>query len=812
MATIGVKIELEGAPQYKENMSNLTAQTRLYQAQLKRLDAEMSSGASAYQKSIAQSKALAQQLEAQKNQQKLLEEQIAKTTEKYGEDSTQVIRLKTQYEKLTEQIAKTNQALEDNGGMAGAIGAQFDAISSKLDAVGQKVGAVADGLTKGITVPVMAMGAASLKAFNDVDAGMDTIVQKTGATGEALEEMQNIARDIATSIPTSFDAAGAAVGEVNTRFGVMGDELTDLSTKFIKFAELNGTDVSSSIDSVQAAMAAFNIESSDAGKVLDILNKAGQDSGISMDALANSLLSNASSLTEMGFSIESASGLIANLEKNGVDSAAAMAGLKKAFANATSDGKTMEQALSELDAAMKASGSDTEAYQAALELFGNKAGPQLAKAIQEGRLSLDAASNAITDYGDSVTKTFESTEDPVDQFEVNMNKLKLVGEDIVNSAAPLITDVMEKMGQAIQKVSDAWNSLDEGQKQAVIQAALVAAAIGPVLKAISSVINTVSVISSTISSFVTFIPTIATALSGIGAVITGTVIPAIGAAVTALLPVLPIIAGVAAAVAAAIVIVKNWGAITDFVSEKWGVLTEFLSQKTQEIQTFFSEHLGIIGDLFATKIELIKITIQTAVQVIEVIFRTLGDVVKAIMDGDFAEVAEILRNAWVEINQIINKAIAKAVITIMNLAVKVKDIFKDLALNALEWGQHLIENFIDGIMAKVDALKETISNVAQTVKDFLGFTEPKKGPLHGSTVWPEHFMENYSHGIENAKYLVQNAVADVAADVSVLSNPLDAAAIYEAVRSGASDAAISFGIGDREFTRALRDMGVQFNG
>ena len=35
MATIGVKIELEGAPQYKENMSNLTAQTKLYQGSLR---------------------------------------------------------------------------------------------------------------------------------------------------------------------------------------------------------------------------------------------------------------------------------------------------------------------------------------------------------------------------------------------------------------------------------------------------------------------------------------------------------------------------------------------------------------------------------------------------------------------------------------------------------------------------------------------------------------------------------------------------------------------------------------------------------
>ena len=812
MATIGVKIELEGAPQYKENMSNLTAQTKLYQAQLKRLEQEMQSGASAFRKSLTESKALQQQLDAQKNQAKLLEEQIAKTSEKYGEDSTQVIRLKTQYEKLQTEISKTSQALEENGGIAGAVGAEFQEIGSKLDSVSQKISSVGDSLNKKVTVPIVAIGAASMKSFTEVDEGMDTIVKKTGATGEALEEMQNIARDMATTIPTSFETAGAAVGEVNTRFGLMGDELSDLSTKFVQFADLNGTDVSASIDSVQAAMAAFNIESSKAGDVLDILNKAGQDSGISMDTLSNSLLTNAASLTEMGFSLESAAGLIANLEKNGVDSAAAMAGLKKAFANATADGKTMEEALAELESTMQSADSNTEAYQAALDLFGNKAGPQLAKAIQEGRLSLDEASNAVTDYGDSVSKTFEATQDPVDQFTVNMNKLKLVGEDIVNSSAPLITDAMEKMAEVIQGVSDKWNSLNEGQKEAVIQFALVAAAIGPVLSVISGVIGTISTISSTIGSFVGFLPTIGAALSGVGAVITGTILPAIGAAVTAIIPVLPIIAAVAAAIAAVILVVKNWGAITDWISEKWATLTAFLSEKTAEIQTFFTEHLGIIGELIATKIEIIKTVITAAVAIIQTVFTAFGETIKAISEGDWSRIGEIWSNAWAKIQMIIAQAIVKIVKSVMELGSKIKEGFMDIINSAKEWGSHLLQNFIDGIMAKWEALKQTVANVAQTVKDFLGFTEPKKGPMSSFNDWPIHMMENYSHGIENAKYLVKNAVADVAADVSVLQSPLDSAELYEAVRAGASNAAISFAIGDREFTRALRDMGVQFNG
>ena len=87
-----------------------------------------------------------------------------------------------------------------------------------------------------------------------MDAGLDIVAQKTGATGDELEDMCQIVKDLATEIPTDFETAGAAVGEVNTRFGLTGQALDDLSAKFIKFAQLNDTDVSTSIDNVSSVM------------------------------------------------------------------------------------------------------------------------------------------------------------------------------------------------------------------------------------------------------------------------------------------------------------------------------------------------------------------------------------------------------------------------------------------------------------------------------------------------------------------------------------------------------------------------------
>lgn len=810
MATIGVKIELEGAPQYKENMANLNQQTKLYQAQLKALTAEMGSNTSAFKKSITESKALEQQLEAQKNQSKLLEEQIAKTSEKYGEDSTQVLRLKTQYQNLQAAIATTTKELESHGGTLGAISAQFSEIGDKLQGVGDKVSSVGDKLTKGLTAPIAAIGAASTVAFNEVDAGLDTIIKKTGANGEALEELQEIYENIATTIPASFDEVGNAVGEVNTRFGATGEELENLSTKFIEFAQLNDTSVSNSIDTVQGAMAAFNLSSEDTSEVLDILNKAGQDTGISVDSLASSLLTNASAMTEMGFSFNESAGFIANLEKNGIDASAAMAGLKKAFTNASKDGKGMDEALAELQETMNSASSDTEAYQAAIELFGSKAGPALAKAVQEGRISFDEAKNSIQDYADSVTSTFEATLDPMDQFQVNMNQLKLVGTDLVNSAAPMITEAMTIMGDVIQKVADAWNSLSEDEKENVIQIGLVVAAIGPAVSMIGKLISGIGSVASGIGSVIKFLPTLSGLATTIGGVITGTVIPAIGGVITALTPFLPIIAAVAAAIAAVILVVQNWGTITDWVSEKWAMFTEFISNAVLTIQNFFEEHFGILGQIFSTKLEIIKIIVQTAFNAIKIIIETIGKLIKAIFSGDWDAIGEIFSEAWEKLKETVGEGIKKVFEKIGELGEKIKDKFDELKQDAIDWGKHLIQNFIDGIMAKWEALKQKVQQVAQTVKDFLGFTEPEMGPLKNFNSWPRHMMENYANGIDAARYLVQDAIADIAQDVTVLANPIDSEEVYAAIQAGASDANLSLAIGDREFKRSMRDMGVSF--
>lgn len=183
---------------------------------------------------------------AQKQQ--LLQKEISQTSEKLNAlkeaDKQAKVQLENgelgqdKYDALQREIIETENNLkalkEEAKKVPSALSASMKEAGDKIKEVGDKTTEFGKGLSTHVTAPIVAIGAASLSAFNEVDKGMDIIVQKTGASGKALKEMQDSMKTLATSIPTDFETAGATIGEVNTRFRLTGQKLEELSGKFIK--------------------------------------------------------------------------------------------------------------------------------------------------------------------------------------------------------------------------------------------------------------------------------------------------------------------------------------------------------------------------------------------------------------------------------------------------------------------------------------------------------------------------------------------------------------------------------------------------
>ena len=84
----------------------------------------------------------------------------------------------------------------------------------------------------------------------------------------------------------------------------------------------------------------------------------------------------------------------------------------------------------------------------------------------------------------------------------------------------------------------------------------------------------------------------------------------------------------------------------------------------------------------------------------------------------------------------------------------------DVINRAKEWGADLIGNFIQGIKAKAGELWDTVKGIAGGVADFLGFSEPRLGPLSSFHEFAPDMMALFAQGIRDNAHLVTDAIGD----------------------------------------------------
>lgn len=103
--------------------------------------------------------------------------------------------------------------------------------------------------------------------------------------------------------------------------------------------------------------------------------------------------------------------------------------------------------------------------------------------------------------------------------------------------------------------------------------------------------------------------------------------------------------------------------------------------------------------------------------------------------------------------------------TIPNAVRTAVDTLGSLPGKALQWGKDLIDNFINGIKSKLSALADSVKGVAQTVRDFIGFSEPKKGPLSNFHTYAPDMMSLFAGGIRDNLWKVQDQLNSMGGNI-----------------------------------------------
>ena len=421
-----------------------------------------------------------EKLDVLKDAEKQVQEQF-----KNGQASEEQYRaIKREIEATAMSLEKLQDAANEGKSSLEKVGDAFGKAGEKTEELGNKLLPVTAGVT--------AIGGAGIAAAMELDNGYDTIITKTGATGEALDELNAVADNIFANMPTDMDKAGIAVGEVNTRFGATGETLKNLSEDFIRFSEINETDLNNSIGKTDKLMEQWNISTSQTGNLLGLITKKCQETGISADTLMDSLQKNGATFKEMGLNIVQSTNLLAQFEANGVNADTAIAGLRKSIKIYTDDGKSVEEALKLTIDSIKNASNETEALAIAQETFGTKGAAEMSNAIREGRIDIESLSASMSAYGSTVEDTFNATLDPWDDATVAMNNVKLAGADLGNTLLSALQPTITKVVDKVKEFTEWFRGLSQGQKEAIIKIAALVAAIGPALIAFGKLSSGIS--------------------------------------------------------------------------------------------------------------------------------------------------------------------------------------------------------------------------------------------------------------------------------------------------------------------------------
>lgn len=333
------------------------------------------------------------------------------------------------------------QAVSDTEGKLGKINVKAAAITA---AVGAGIAATAK-LTVEAGKYLEGLG-------EEFDNAYDTIRIGTGATGDALTSLEDDMKAAYENVPASMEDTSQAIADYNTRLGLTGTGLQDISQQALQVSDMLDEDLGTVIEGSSKAFQVWNIDADNMGDAMDYVFKASQSTGTGFSDLMTNVQKFAPQLQNLGYDFEESVALISQLDKAGVNNTEVLAAMKKSVASLAKEGIGAEEGLQQYSDKIKNAKDMTEATSVASEIFGTRAASTMAAAIRDGSIDVSNFASELSASSETISTAANDTYDFAERLEMFKHQAEVALEPLANTVFDSINDLMPVVSEALTQI------------------------------------------------------------------------------------------------------------------------------------------------------------------------------------------------------------------------------------------------------------------------------------------------------------------------------------------------------------------------
>lgn len=411
------------------------------------------------------------------------------------------------YATLRVKLDEWNQGLETAINSLQGYGSR---LQGSMDSIGKKLTSAGKNLTTKVTLPIVGIGTAAVKTSMDFEAAMDKVASLSGAQGENFDRLRDKALEMGAKTMYSATESAEALQYMALAGWNTEDMLNGLEP-ILKLAGAAGMDLGRASDIVTDGLTAMGLTAQDAAHFADVLAVAMSKSNTDVDQLGEAFKYVAPLAGAMGYNIEDLSIALGLMANAGIKASQGGTSLRRVLQNLSNPTEKVAGAMEDLGISMfNPDGSAKSLYDLMVELresmrdLSQEEQAMYASTIagSTGLSGLLAIVNASEDDFNNLTDAIynadgagmEMYDTMTNNLQGSVTELMSALESLMISMGDLLVPLIKDVVEMLQGWVEHLNSLDETQKQQIIQVALVVASIGPLITIIGKLFTSISTV------------------------------------------------------------------------------------------------------------------------------------------------------------------------------------------------------------------------------------------------------------------------------------------------------------------------------